>query len=305
MSQSHDYRRVLDTSYRVNWRLEDLVAEGARIDFSRPLLPEIYVRAKSLDFLSDHERLLLNHIRTRGYLALFELVESFVVPFMARQADEQLAPDSSRVPALRNFIVEEEKHRTLFTELLRLFDARFPTRCEFIGPADAIRQEVLKHSPIAVTIATLGLEWMSQEHYIASVRDDQQLDRAFKSILRHHWLEEAQHAKVDTLLLQDLTSRVSPREIDSAIDEYFAIGAFLDAGLKQLTAFDLEALEAAARHRFSASEREAFLQIQYGAQQWTFLGCSMGSHSFLAALEAISATAARRIGEAAGSFLIH
>ena len=142
---------------------------------------------------------MLNHIRTRGYLALFELVESFIVPFIAQQADRQPDEDSYRAPALQNFVVEEEKHRKLFTEVLRHFDTEFPTTCAFIGPADAICQEVLKHSPIAVTITTLGLEWMSQGHYVESVRNDQRLDPAFKSLLRRHWLEEAQHAKLDTL----------------------------------------------------------------------------------------------------------
>lgn len=305
MPQAQDYRQVLETSHRVNWRLEDLVGEGHRLNFSRPFLPETFVRARSLEFLSEHERLLLNQIRTRGYLALFELVESFVVPFMTQQAGEQSDVGCARAPALQNFVVEEEKHRKLFTELLRHFDAEFPTQCAFIGPAEAICQEVLRHSPVAITIATLGLEWMSQAHYVECVRDDQLLDRPFKSILRHHWLEEAQHAKLDGYVLQSLTCELSPQAIESAVDEYFEIGAFLDGGLKQLVAFDLEALESAAGRHFAAADREKFLQAQHRAQQWTFLGCAMSNRHFLKVIESVSAPAARRIEEAAASFVAH
>jgi hypothetical protein len=302
MSYAYDYQHVLDTSRRVNWRLEDLVAEGERLDFSRPFLPETFVRARALAFLSERERLLLNHIRTRGYLALFELVESFIAPFVAQQTQDHAGDDASRTPALENFVVEEEKHRQLFTQVLRHFDANFGAACAFIGPAEAIRQEVLRHDPIAVTIATLGLEWMSQGHYVESVHDDQQLDPAFKTLLRHHWIEEAQHAKLDALLLQGLTARLSRERIDAAIDEYFEIGAFLDGGLKQLAAFDLAALESAAGREFSAAEREQFLDVQHRAQQWTFLGAAMGNRNFLRAIGSVSPDAATRVEKAAAAF---
>ncbi|MBS0377822.1 MAG: hypothetical protein JSS29_04990 [Proteobacteria bacterium] len=304
MSRLLNWQQVHAVSRRVNWSLEDLVGETCRLDFSRPFLPESLVRARPLKFLSERERLLLNHVRTRGYLALFELVESFVVPFMAEQVQAQPG-DAGRASALRNFIREEEKHRKLFTEVLRHFDAEFATRCEFIGPAQAIRHEVLRHSPIAVTIATLGLEWMSQGHYVESVREDHELDPAFKSLLRHHWIEEAQHAELDALLLSSLASQVPAPQIDAALEEYFEIGAFLDDGLKQLTTFDLEALQAAAGRRFSDAEREEFLQVQCRAQQWTFIGCAMGNRNFQHALALISEAAARRVAQAAITFSVH
>src|SRR5579885_2006607 len=115
MTRGHDYDAVLETSRRVNWQLDDLIDEGKRLDFSRPFLPETFVRARPLAFLSDRERLLLNQIRTRGYLALFELVESFIVPFVARQAEGGSEEGAARSPALRHFVAEEEKHRKLFT----------------------------------------------------------------------------------------------------------------------------------------------------------------------------------------------
>lgn len=46
----------------------------------------------------------------------------------------------------------------------------------------------------------LHLEWMIQLHYVDSVRADEALDPQFCSLLRHHWMEEAQHAKLDTLI---------------------------------------------------------------------------------------------------------
>jgi len=54
---------------------------------------------------------------------------------------------------------------------------------------------VLSHDPLGVALVILHIEWMSQRHYVESVRSDERLDPLFKSLLKHHWLEEAQHAR--------------------------------------------------------------------------------------------------------------
>jgi hypothetical protein len=36
----------------------------------------------------------------------------------------------------------------------------------------------------------------------------------FSSLLRHHWLEEAQHAKLDTLMVEAIAWQLSEREVD-------------------------------------------------------------------------------------------
>ena len=65
-----------------------------------------------------------------------------------------------------------------------------------------------------------------------SIRDDGEIDPLFKSLMKHHWVEEAQHAKLDTLIVDALAEGRDAEQIDRAIDEFFAIGGFLDDGLK-------------------------------------------------------------------------
>jgi hypothetical protein len=300
-----NYQHLLETSRRVNWRLEDLLGEGRRLDFTRPFLPESFAQTEPLGFLKPAEKLKLNQIRARGYLALFELVEAFVVPFISGQSNDEAHGEPFRAPALRHFADEEQKHRELFSAVLGEFDAEFGTPCALIGPADEICRAILSHGPLAVTIAILGLEWMSQSHYLGSVKDSQDLDPQFKSLLKHHWIEEAQHAKLDALVLKSLAARSSPQDIATAIQEYFAIGSFLDAGFSQQAGFDLESLERAIGRRLSHDERRQFLDVQHGALRWTFLGSSMGNRNFLAVLASISDEAAARVEQAARSFTPH
>ncbi len=298
------YQRLLETSRRVNWRLEDLLGEGMRLDFTRPFLPETFAQTEPLVFLGPAEKLKLNQIRARGYLALFELVETFVVPFISGQSNDGKQADPFRAPALRHFIDEEQKHRELFSAVLREFDSEFGTPCGLIGPAAEICRTILLHGPLAVTIAILGLEWMSQGHYLGSVKDNQDLDPQFRSLLKHHWIEEAQHAKLDGLVLKSLAQRSSPQDIATAIQEYFEIGSFLDTGFFQQAELDLESLERAIGRRLSQDERRQFLDVQHGALRWTFLGSAMGNRNFLAVLASVSDEAAARVEQAAKSFTL-
>ena len=300
-----NYQHLFETSRRVNWRLEDLLGEGRRLDFTRPFLPETFAQTEPLGFLSAAEKLKLNQIRARGYLALFELVEAFVVPFISDQSNDEKQADPFRAPALRHFVDEEQKHRELFSAVLREFDGEFGTPCGLIGPADEICRAILGHGPLAVTIAILGLEWMSQGHYLGSVKDNRDLDPQFRSLLKHHWIEEAQHAKLDGLVLKSLAERSSPQDIATAIEEYFEIGSFLDAGFLQQAGLDLESLERATGRRLSDDERRQFLDVQHGALRWTFLGSAMGNRNFLAVLASISDEAAARVEQAAKSFTPH
>lgn len=299
--QQHTYQTLLDVSKRVNWRIDDIIGGDKKLNFSKPFLPETFARTEALAFLSDGERLTLNHIRAHGYLAMFGLVEECILPFV-NMAIEHDAGEPHRVPALLQFAEEEVKHMELFRRFRREFAAGFGSECGFIGPPEAVRDAFLAHQPMAVAIATLGIEWMSQAHYVESVRDDADLDPQFKSLLKHHWQEESQHARIDALLLKELARSTTPEKVDRAIDEYFEIGAFLDGGLKSLAQLDLESFERTTGRALTPDQQEQFLHVQHQALRWTFLGSAMRNKNFLAALGELSPKARARVEEASAMF---
>ncbi|MBI1251225.1 MAG: hypothetical protein GC189_07120 [Alphaproteobacteria bacterium] len=302
MFQEATYRDLYDASVHLNWRIEDILGgDGSTLDFGRPFMPETFVRSAQLPFLSPAEKLTLNHIRAHGYLSMFGLVEEFILPFVLEHARSDLG-DDSRNRALLNFAQEEAKHIELFRTFHREFVAGFGHACGFIGPADEISRAILGHEPLAVAIAVLGIEWMSQCHYLESVRDDQDLDPHFKSLLKHHWMEECQHARLDGLMLNELAARASPEDIARAVDGYFDIGGFFDAGLKSLAELDLASFETATGRALRGEDRSAFLSVQHQALRWTFLGSAMTNKQFLAALGALGGDARARVEGAAPMF---
>ncbi|HYA29206.1 MAG TPA: hypothetical protein VEI95_10350 [Acidobacteriota bacterium] len=302
MKNNYSYQGALEASERIGWRVDDIIGGEKRLDFSKPFMPESLAKVSTLAFLSPEEKRTLNQIRGHEYLAMFGLVEEFILPYVVEHARPQLSGDDYRVRALLQFAGEEAKHIHLFKRFREGFHAGFGSRCEFIGPAEDIRDFVLSHSPLGVGLTILHIEWITLRHYIEGVRDNQDLDPQFKSLLKHHWLEESQHTKIDTLIVEELAARASAKEIERAFEEYGEIGGFLDNGIKQQTEFDVESFVQATGRRLSKSEREAMTAAVLKGMRWTYLGTGMTHPNFLATVEEIKPEARKQIEEMAPAF---
>ena len=302
LTANYNYQETLAASAKVNWRIEDIIGADKRLDFTKPFMPESLARVERLDFLSKEEKILVNQIRGYGYLYTFGVVEEFILPFVLDHARPHLNEDDYRTRALLQFASEEAKHIHLFRKFAEEFKAGFVTYCETIGPPEEIGKAVLAHSALGVALVILGIEWMTQQHYVESVRDNEDLDPQFKSLLRHHWMEEAQHTKLDTLMVQALTDNASATAIEKGISDYAAIGALIDGGIPPQVEFDLQAFQRAAGRNLSEAEQEQFRAVQRQALRWTYLGSAMTHPQFLQTIGEISPEARTRIEEMSKAF---
>lgn len=302
MKNNYSYQGALEASERIGWRVEDIIGGDKRLDFSKPFMPESLAQVRKLSFLSPEEQRTLNQIRGHEYLAMFGLVEEFILPYVVDHARPQLSGDDYRVRALLQFAGEEAKHIHLFKSFRREFEAGFGSKCEFIGPAEDVRKFVLSHGPLGVGIAILHIEWMTLRHYIEAVKDNQELDPQFKSMLKHHWLEESQHTKLDTLVVEELAAKASEKEIELAFKEYGEIGAFLDQGIQRQTEFDVESFMQASGRKLSRNEREQMSQAVLKGMRWTYLGTGMTHPNFLDTVQSIKPEARAQIEQMAPAF---
>lgn len=298
----HDYRDTIVASQRVNWKIEDIIGGDKKLDFTKRFMPESLARVEELEFLNDEEKKVLNQIRGHAYLSILGLVEEFILPFVIDHVRPSLDVDDYRVRAFLQFAGEEAKHIQLFKVFSEEFTANFGTECKVIGPPAAVAQEVLSHEPLGVALAILLIEWMSQRHYIDSIKDNNEIDAQFKSLLKNHWLEEAQHAKLDTRMVADLAATLTPEEIVKGVDEFLAIGGFLDEGTKQQVLFDLEAFELATGRVLTEAEREEFITKQHQANRWTYIGTGMTHPKFLETVGSLNPEQRARLEEIAPVF---
>ena len=302
MNHNYSYQTALANSEKIGWRVEDLIGGDKKLDFTKPFLPESLAQVKQLSFLSPAEQITLNQIRGHEYLSMFGLVEEFILPYVIDQARPQLSGDDYRVRALLQFAGEEAKHIHLFKQFQQEFVEGFETKCDFIGPAENVTRFVLSHGPLGVGIAILHIEWITLRHYIEGVRDNQDLDPQFKSLLKHHWLEESQHIKLDTLIVDELVANTRPEDIDEAFKEYAEIGGFIDNGLKQQAEFEVESFVRATGRNLSKSQRQELIAAALKGMRWTYLGTGMTHPNFLATVEAIKPEARKQIEEMAPAF---
>ncbi|HXC69209.1 MAG TPA: hypothetical protein VN644_04505 [Pyrinomonadaceae bacterium] len=302
MLDLYTYQSALAASEAIHWRIEDIIGGEKRLDFNKPFMPETLAHTEPLTFLTKEEKRILNQIRGHAYLVIFGLVEEFILPFVLDHARTQLQGNDYRVRALLQFAGEEAKHIQLFKRFREEFAEGFGTECPVIGPPEAIAAEILKHDPLGVAITTLHIEWMVQRHYVDSIKDNQDLDPQFKSLLKHHWMEEVQHAKLDTLMVEALAASRSEEEIMRGVEEYLEIGGFLDGGLQQQVEFDLNSFEEATGRTLTKDEEDEFRRVQLRANRWTYLGTGMTHEKVLNTLGWLTLKARQRVESISPAF---
>ena len=300
LNHNYDYKSNLETSLRINWRIEDVI-DGRTFDYGKPFLPDALAGVAGIHCLSAKEKLKLNQIRGYTYLYLFGLVEEYIVPSVLDHARSRVHGDDYEIRALLRFAEEETKHIQLFKWFVREFEKGFGTPCAVIGPSKDIATAILKHSRLGVFLTTLHIEWLSQRHYIESVRDNaaEALDPLFCSLLKHHWLEESQHAKLDTLVVDKIADSVGAQEIEAAVDDYMDIGKMLDGGLAAQIELDLESLQKATGRNLSSDEKAEIVKAQARAYRWAFLLTGMTHPNFDKSLRELTPQGHARVAQLA------
>jgi len=282
LTHNYSYKSSIADAVKANWKIEDIIGGDKKLDFSKPFLPETLARVRGLTSLSEREQTILNQIRGYSYLYIFGFLEHIIVPFALDHARAvALTEDLDQTLALTMFSAEEAKHIRLFERFCDEFVQGFGSPCGVVpGYIDAAKH-VLSHSPLAVTLFMLVFEWMTQQHYIDSVKDDQDLDKQFKELLRAHWVEEAQHTKWDVLMIEKMVSENGPEFIAKGFEGFASIGMFAVQLLEQTMALDLQSFETAIGRKLGAEERQQIEAVQRPAYRYTFLVSGLLHKNFL------------------------
>jgi hypothetical protein len=306
IQHNYDYGTTHRQSLQVNWQVDDIIGGEKTLDFRMSMLPEVWVDANDLDFLSANEKLALNHIRSHSYLYLFGFVEEFIAPFVIDHVRHRLHEAAPlELQALLHFAEEEVKHMELFQRFRQEFRSGFGSTCDVLGSPQTVAAAVLSKSPLGAGLAILHLEWTTLLHYISSVRDNVTIDPQFASLLRHHWLEESQHAKLDTMIVEAIAQPLSDREIQTGIEDYLAIVDMLDEGLTTQMEMDMASFTRATRRGFSEPEAKRYQEVQQRSYRKTFLTAGMRHRKFQSIVAAIAPEGAQQVLEVADRLVAH
>ncbi len=300
LTHNYTYQECLDISKRVSW-LEDDVLAGKNFDFSKRFLPNRLTGVDEIGCLNDNEKLLLNQIMGNGYCHLFAFVEEFIIPTVTEEAMKDVYGDEIRARSLLRFAEEELKHQELFRRSVELFGQGFGAECDLIPGREAVAEVVRSKSKLAVMILTAIIEWFTQLHYIEHVQDDADLDGLFRDLLRFHWLEESQHAKLDTLLIGEEAENLTLEEREAAVDEVLELGGAIDGLLLQQIGMNIEALERASGRTFTDAEKEEITTHTQRAWRWTFLVSGLQHPNIVRAIGELTSEGSAKIENAAAA----
>ncbi|MCA9689990.1 MAG: diiron oxygenase [Nannocystaceae bacterium] len=299
MLRENEYAVCIKASVRANWSLDDAISR-LDFDFTRRFLPPKIFGGEDLEFLSSDELLLLNHIRGFSYAHLFLFVEEYIILQVVKQAGGH-AQEPDATQALQRFAEEEVKHQRLFRAMKDRLTAELGACGELSGMTD-VANFIVSKPPLPVMLLTSLLEWITQRHYLECFKDNQDLDPAFAEVFRLHWIEEAQHARLDTLEIQGLCASASPAELEAAFEVLIELIAALDDLLKQQVELDIDSLAAKRGRAFTEDERARLLADQHAAIRWTFITSGVEHRIFQRLVQDLSPTGAQRLAEAAKQY---
>jgi hypothetical protein len=255
---------------KVAWT-EDDVLSGRSFDLTKRFLPNSLSGVDGITSLNDAEKLKLNQIMGNAYLHIFAFVEEFIVPTVVGEAMDDPYGDEVRQRSLMRFSEEELKHQELFRRSIQMFNEQFGADPELIPGREEVAQVVRGKSKLAVMTLIDIIEWFVQVHYTEHVMDKTDLDALFRDLLKHHWLDEAQHAKLDTMLIGEMVEDMSIDAREAAIDEVLELGGAIDGLLQQQIGMNIDALEVATGRDFTEAERAEITTETLRAWRWTFL----------------------------------
>ena len=270
LSHNHSYVDCLKNSVKSAWSVDDCF-RGRDFDFSKRFLPDRIAGVNDIGCLSDAEKLKLNQIRGNSYCHIFAFVEEYIIPMVLDHAREDVYGDETRLRYLLRFAEEETKHQDMLKRGMAQIEAGLGVSMGVIPGREDVAQVVLGKSRLAALLLTSVIEWFSQLHYLEHVRDAEDLDELFRDILKFHWIDEAQHAKADSLLINEVAGGLSDGEREQAVDELLELGGAIDGLLAQQLELDIEALEKALGRAFSDDEKAEIRTHQRRAYRWTFL----------------------------------
>jgi hypothetical protein len=280
LAHKHSYADILKHSLKVSWT-ERQVLDGKDFDFSRRFLPNRLSGADDIDWLNDPEKLTLNQIMGNAYCHIFAYVEEYIIPQAMEAAQRDVYGEETRLRTLLRFAEEESKHQALFRSSMALFNKGFGVECGLIPGREEVAKVVLGKSRLCGYLLTSMIEWFTQLHYVEHVKERQDLDPLFRDLLRYHWMDEAQHARIDSLLIAEICDQISMADREKAVDELLELGGAVDGLLSQQADLDIGSLERAHRRTFTRGERAEIKQHTLRAYRWTFLVSGLRHPSFV------------------------
>ena len=298
LTHEYSYDACLRGSVTNPWTVDDCF-QGRDFDFAKPFLPDRIAGVQAIGCLTALEKRMLNQIRGNSYCHIFAFVEEYIVPLVMDRARSDVYGDETRLRSLLRFADEELKHQQMLRRAIDQFEAGFGVSCGLVPGREEVAKIVLDTSPLTALLLTSMIEWFTQLHYTEHVREDSDLDELFRDILRFHWIDESRHARMDSLLIDEVATDLTADQREQAIDQLLDLGGAIDGLLGQQIELDIDALQTVTGRTLTEAERDEIRTHQQRAYRWTFLVSGLRHPNFVRIVDQVTTTGPDKIATAA------
>ncbi len=272
-------------SERANWSFSEAL-DGLAFNLDKRFLPARLCGNELPNWMTAEQILSLNQVRGFSYAHIFLFVEQFVIQQTCASATGYVHEDSDALGALLGFSNEEVKHQRMFAMMKDLLEEGLGFRPGELPEKEEVARHVCSHSPFAVYMLILAVEWLTQRHYVECFRDEEaDLDPGFVRVFRLHWTEEAQHARLDAVLIRQLASTMAPGDIEKSVEEFNGLLQAMAGLLRNQDELDLDSFERVLGEPLSPTRRHELLAALHREWIWTFLVSGLEHASFQAVYE--------------------
>lgn len=277
---TYTYGGCIEQSYRINWKIKDVLG-SLEFDLDRPWLPAALSGGGGIFCLNPEEKRKLTQVEMGAYSHLFAFVETFIAPLMADLALDSQGVNGEAFEALTNFASEEVKHIHLFREVARRVDVKLGFPLKLVTGQTEVAHAVLSKNKGAVLLLTSAIEWFTQHHYLSSMSQSDELDPLTREIFRCHWMEEAQHARLDHLEALRLFKEMTTVERQEAIEDLIWLLVAVDGLLEQQAILDVTNLSRHLDRVFTDQEWNELLVGLLRAKRHCFIESGVTHPNFL------------------------
>lgn len=300
LGNDYSYGDCLENAIKSAWTVDDCF-QGRDFDFSKRFLPDRIAGVDGVSCLDAEEKRTLNQIRGNSYCHLFAFVEEYIIPMVLDHARDDVYGDETRLRYLIQFAADETKHQAMLKRAMTQIEAGLGVSCGLVSGREDVARAVLGKSRLTALMLTSMVEWFTQQHYVEHVRDNGGLDELFRDILRCHWIDEAQHAKADSLLMEEVAAALGMEGRERAVDELLELGTAVDGLLAQQVELDIAALEAACKRTYRDYEKDEIRRHQRRSYRWTFLVSGMQHPKFVRIVDELTIAGGEKIAGAAAA----
>jgi hypothetical protein len=180
--------------------------------------------------------------------------------------DDQIA-----LEALVRFSGDEIKHQELFRRMETMIGSRLPAGYHQVADPNDVARAVLAASNWAVLALTCHIELFVQSHYAESIGPVEELCPLFRDVFKFHWRDESRHVVLDELEWKQEHKKLSPIELDRAVDDLIALVAAVDGILVAQAAADVEYFSTNLARPLSAEQRAQVATSVLSAYRWQYI----------------------------------